>query len=237
MSILAQIAAVATYCVKIVSAHHILLLLLAGSALFNMIHTYQDSVHWWKERTAANFMNRVGIRPAGAVSKMVFVEDIDAAIAQTPFMEGTGAANSTCFATFHEANSPGSSDFVFNSVTGSDIKPRIESRRLQKTRQRLGAYRHDLLIALRVVNAIERESLQASWEIWLVQENEKCQMVKRLMDQHEQKPNDDEYNRLLERAKDKLTDGHGSISSWYKDYCISCQREHQKLVAQGSPLI
>ncbi|KAI5303825.1 SNF1-interacting protein [Ascosphaera pollenicola] len=229
LAMFTRIIDIVRFCLKIASAHHILVLLLIGSALFNMMHAYHDSIHWLKERTAANFMNRVGIRPPGVVSKIVFVEDIDAAIAQTAFMDGNEVSNSTCFATFHEANSPESFDFAFYAVSKPDYRTRSASNRLQNTRQRLGAYRHDLLVALRVINAIERESLRASWEDWVRQENQRCRVVKRMLEQHEEKPDDEESNTILARAREKLTGNYESISSWYEDYCVSCQRAFQAI--------
>lgn len=95
LAFITRVADIVRYCFKVASAHHILVIFLVASVFFNMFHTYQDSIHWLKERTAANFMNRVGIRPPNVVSKIVFVEDIDAAIAQTPFIDESEVANST----------------------------------------------------------------------------------------------------------------------------------------------
>jgi hypothetical protein len=50
-------------------------------------------------------------------------------------------------------------------------------RRLQRTRQNLGSHRHDLLVALRVVNRIEKEVLEAEYETWLLDETLKCERV------------------------------------------------------------
>lgn len=136
---------------------------------------------------------------------------------------------SSSFAIFHEANAPETSDLAFNALTKPDYRPKSASKRLQNTRQRLGSYRHDLLVALRVINAIERESLRASWEDWVQQENQKCRVVKKILEQHENNPDDEEYNALLARAKEKVVGNYESISSWYRDYCISCQREYEKI--------
>ena len=54
---------------------------------------------------------------------------------------------------------------------------RAAARRLRRTRQRLGGYRHDLLVAMRLVNSVERELLRSEWENWLLDENLRCDQV------------------------------------------------------------
>ena len=64
----------------------------------------------------------------------------------------------------------------FASATG-----KATARRLRRTRQRLGTYRHDLLVAMRVVNGIEREMIQSEWENWLADENLRCEQVSNML--------------------------------------------------------
>ncbi|EHK99257.1 putative protein SIP3 [Glarea lozoyensis 74030] len=45
----------------------------------------------------------------------------------------------------------------------SSTPTRSTARRLHRTRQNLGSYRHDLIVAMRVVNSIEREMIQADF--------------------------------------------------------------------------
>ncbi|KAI5304667.1 SNF1-interacting protein, partial [Ascosphaera atra] len=123
------------WCSKIASAHKILLILLLVSAMWNMMHTYYDSLHWMQERSAANFMNRIGVRPTGTIARAVYIEDMDAAIARGPFLEG--GSNSTCFSVFHEANSPDAPDDFFHAAPKMDSNSRTSTKRVRKTRQRL----------------------------------------------------------------------------------------------------
>ena len=44
-------------------------------------------------------------------------------------------------------------------------------------RHNLGAYRHDLLVALRVVNRIERETMEVEWSTWLLRESVRCRQL------------------------------------------------------------
>ena len=54
---------------------------------------------------------------------------------------------------------------------------RETSRRLQNARRKLGSYRHDLLVALRVVTRIERETTELEWTKWLMSETVRCKQL------------------------------------------------------------
>jgi hypothetical protein len=81
-------------------------------------------------------------------------------------------------------------------------------RRLQRSRQHIGAYRHDLLVALRTVNQVEKEILKAEWESWVWSEATKCKHAVQIF------PNNDE------------TDG---LRDWWNEYCGSCLKEMDSL--------
>lgn len=100
------------------------------------------------------------------------------------------------------------------------------ARRIQKSRQHLGLQRHDLLVAIRVVNSIEREVLQAEWENWLLEENVKCKHLGAMLS----------YNttELLARKNNNgqhVLDGEPrrleEIRAWQQQYCESCNKELQ----------
>lgn len=106
----------------------------------------------------------------------------------------------------------------------SDPRQTSTARRLQKSRQHLGSQRHDLLVAMRVVNTIERELVQAEWEDWLLDEIVRCNQLGALIrqnstqllaekDKTEQKPLGADSNRLE------------AVRAWHRDYCDSCKRE------------
>lgn len=46
-------------------------------------------------------------------------------------------------------------------VSFSEKTTKSTAKRLRRTRQHLGSYRHDLLVAMRVVNNVEREMMRA----------------------------------------------------------------------------
>ena len=102
------------------------------------------------------------------------------------------------------------------------------SDRLGRSRRRLGSQRHDLLVALRVINSIEREMVDAEWEGWLEDENFKCKHVKTLMQQNQTTPLDQGSQQPSGIGSKERT----QIMSWYGLYCGSCAQEKELLAAQ-----
>lgn len=78
------------------------------------------------------------------------------------------------------------------------------TRRLERTRRNLGSQRHDLLVALRVVNRIEQEVVEAEYEHWLLDETQKCAKVGTMLDGT--------------KKNDK------NVQTWVKGYCEDCER-------------
>ena len=94
---------------------------------------------------------------------------------------------------------------------------------LRKSRQHLGSQRHDLLVAMRVVNSIEREMVQAQWENWLVEENARCKRVGALIQQNTtelmaEKSNSTQKTLGVDPARLER------IRIWHRDYCDSCNQ-------------
>lgn len=87
---------------------------------------------------------------------------------------------------------------------------RAAARRLRRTRQRLASYRHDLVVAMRVVNGVEREVVRSEWENFLEDENARCE----------------EMRAVLDREGDKGGEGRqrvDGVKGWVEEYCGSCQ--------------
>lgn len=101
------------------------------------------------------------------------------------------------------------------------------ARRLRRTRQRLGNYRHDLLVAMRVVNGIEREMMQSEWENWLADENGRCEQVKGMLEEGVQEGGG---------GQQKVLGGDGkrreALRGWYEEYCGSCERDWGVMVKE-----
>ncbi|PGH17322.1 hypothetical protein AJ79_01206 [Helicocarpus griseus UAMH5409] len=222
---------------KTCNANSIILLLLGFSVFINGFHSYNDTVEWWQERNAGNFMSRLGVGPNNIMSKAVYIKDMDDLIANTTEI---GMLNSsTCFSTFRENNAMRSSDLPWlftSSSSARDTKAKTAAQQLQPTRERLGIYRHNLLVGLRVVNRIEREVILAEWERWLQQETQKCHVIEIMLSKDRARINksagdgdggegDDGDEIVLGLDKRFAAGKIGDIEHWYKDYCLSCQRE------------
>ncbi|KAG5296957.1 transcription factor SipA3 [Histoplasma ohiense] len=217
---------------KTCRAHSIILLLLAFSVLINAFHSYHDTVEWWHERNAGNFMTRLGVGPNRVMSKAVYIKDMDDAIANTTGIDISNPGS--CFSTFRESNALGFSDMpriITPSETNTkDSRAKVARLQLQRTRERLGIYRHNLLVALRVVNRIEKEVVQAEWERWLQQETQKCHAIETLLKDRERLNDRDGSDETVSDLKQRFaaTDIE-DIQYWYEDYCLSCQQELEKI--------
>jgi hypothetical protein len=209
---------------KTCTAHGVMLTLLSLSVIINGFYSSRDAYEWWQEKNAVSFMSRLGIGSNTVMSKAIYIRDIDETIANATVWHTSGDSSS-CFATFHEQTlldrdtpvTPGVSKVAANNAVW----------RLQRTRERLGIYRHDLVVALRVVNSIERELLQGEWEHWLDQETRRCRQIDLLLKSHDEDA-DTTVNDSL-RDQRLLVEHREDVVRWYEDYCISCQNEKERV--------
>jgi hypothetical protein len=210
----------------ICTAHTFLVVLLLVSALYNSWHGYRDGLVWYQERRATKFMGRLGITPTVQLSKALYLQDInelissslenDTMAALSSMTSSTAGRNSskTCRTTFSEklalsATVPSSSGIA---------------ARVVRTRSSLAHYRHDLLVALRVINRVERDVVLAEWEDWVRTEDSNCARMEELL-------------RLSQRGS-----GSGDatpvaeLGEEFLGYCDSCRVE-LKGISDGVELI
>jgi hypothetical protein len=118
---------------------------------------------------------------------------------------------SMCYSAFYDEHRLSDIDTPILSIsTGSASGKEMESlgaaRRVQKTRRRLGRYRHDLLVGLRVVDRVEREVVRSEFEEWVRGERGRCRVVKE-----------------LGLGADGNSTGFGSEGiAGYEEFCKSC---------------
>ncbi len=198
------------------SANSVILALLVVSGLFNGFYTSRDSWEWWHERSATRFLANMGIQANTVMSKAVYMHDIDEVLAPAvafPSQAGAPATASPCYSTFRTANQLDDLDapLPISSEKG-------DARRIQQTRRKLALYRHDLLVAMRVVNSVEKEVLRTEWEGFVRGEWRRCR----------------QFGRFLEEEK-KEENGNGTMTGleeverWLGDYCESCRWEFEGL--------
>lgn len=108
------------------------------------------------------------------------------------------------------------------------------AKRLRRTRQHLGSYRHDLMIAIRVVNNVEREMIQAEWENWLLDENQRCRQVQVMLqeDRTSKRAKDADSQKTLESKERERSGRLDELRSWQQEYCGSCRLEQEKLLEE-----
>ncbi|KAK3062005.1 hypothetical protein LTS18_005004, partial [Coniosporium uncinatum] len=162
----------------------------------------------------------VGMRPNDAMSRAIYVKDLDDAVADLTAdvgvsldvsVGGQEAERGACYDTFLElVQDPFSSGSNGANMPYTSASTTLSSQRLQRTRQNLASYRHDLLVSIRVVNRVEREVLQAEWETWVKEEGRRCKKVG-------------------EKVKKNETMMRGEMGQWYEEYCGSCRTELEEL--------
>lgn len=112
---------------------------------------------------------------------------------------------------------------------------RSTAKRLRRTRQHLGSYRHNLVVAMRVVNSVEKEMLQAEWENWLLDENTKCRKVEAMLRDNRTgvSPGREAQGSASQQVLDtQHGDKEGRLEelrAWQAEYCGSCEQEQDRL--------
>lgn len=224
---------------KVSSAHSILLTALLLSVLTNAFFTSRDTSDWWAERNAAKFMSRIGVGPNPIMGKAIYVKDLDDALTSLP-IELSEQSMSKCYDQFKDITNITDLDSPYQSAGAlfSETVTRSTARRLRRTRQHLGSYRHDLVVAMRVVNNIEREMVKAEWENWLLDENTKCKQVQTMLQENHtsstpSKKSKGSDSQKVIAAKEKERSGRlDDMRKWHEEYCTSCKLE-QDLLDKG----
>lgn len=218
--------------VKTLNAHKVILGLLVVSALLNGLYTSTISREWWHERNASNFMARMGIQPNMVMTKAIYLRDIDEAIANSTILPHDGN-HSTCFSAFNEHRlQPSDLPLSLSTENARDAVAKSAAKRFLETRERLGEYRHNLLVGLRVVNSIEKEVIANEWQRWLRGEVRRCRQIEILLGEGKEAAG----NEARQAAKvDKLFGKNAdNVKEWYDRYCTSCRQEQEQISRQPS---
>ena len=205
------------------TAHTLLIALLVLSVLYNSWYGYRDGLVWWDERSASRYMARLGVKPEPSITKSVYLTDIDELVAPTvhnetwiPFLRSEEGSK-TCRVTFGEQ--------VLSPSTSSIGT----SARLHRSRDAMARYRHDLLVALRVVNRVERDIVLREWEDWVRAEAGKCARVENMLRQRQQISD--------KKAKtSKAEELDAELGTEFAEYCASCRTELEGF-AEGASLM
>lgn len=144
----------------------------------------------------------------------------------------------------------------------SSAASRATARRLRRARQRLGSYRHDLLVAMRVVNGVELELLRAEWEEWLEGEAWRCEQARALVSLLSSRSRSWEGAGGEERHGDGNGNGNGKVTAqkvlggsermaerekesrrvaalreWVAGYCGSCEADRRAVMERRGAMV
>ncbi|KAI0526226.1 PH domain-containing protein [Xylaria bambusicola] len=229
---------------KAVTAQRLLIVLLGLSVLTNITFSSQRSATWWSERRAVSFMNRIGVGPNIMMSKAIYLADLDEA-AKSTSIQPSWPQNSYCYSTFQAIANSSSMDAPHEDA-GSVLSPwsssRATARRLRRTRQKLGSYRHDLIVAMRLVNSVETEMLRSEWENWLMDESSRCEQVGMVLQEASSNAGGLKadsvkgqlaqkiLNNGIDNGSNKGPNRNDNLRQWYEEYCGSCRVDHDALL-------
>jgi hypothetical protein len=167
------------------------------------------------------------------MSKAIYFADLDEATGGHG--HGLGfAENSTCFSAYKSLLGTTEIDIPWEEAGATLSSPfsRATARRLRRTRQRLGSYRHDLMVAMRVVNSLEKEMLRSEWENWLINEKSLCDDLEQALQDHDDaKPTKGRSPK--QNVMGSITGTRRkALEGWRDDYCGSCRRDFEAVIKE-----
>nr|POE88149.1 putative ph domain-containing protein c19a8.02 [Quercus suber] len=218
-----MLMAVSKAILGVCTAHSLLVAFLAVSLLYNSWHGYRDGLVWWQDARATRFMARIGVSHQNkSLRKAIYLRDIDELIGHKPVAALFSADDSTPSAAHHGTCRSTFAHHLTSSLSTAAVTTTAFtafSPRLPRTLASLASSRHDLLVALRVVNHIERDVVSAAYDTFLQGEVAQCERV---------------ADRILAR-RENATEGPGAnLSSAARDgewgsevqrYCQDCRGE------------
>lgn len=221
----------------IATAHSLLVLLLVTSVAYNTWYGYRDGLTWYNERNAGKFMARLGVKSDRTVARAVYLSDIEdlVTVPMLSVMDGNVTSSgvtvgqevdwNTCRGRFSDIVIFSDPDVSVPGVSGAQKgSSRRAVARLQRTRHSLARYRHDLLVAMRVVNRVEEEVVQSEWEDWVKEEERKCERVDGMLTEQKKR------SRSGKQAQEEIA-REGGLGEEFAKYCDSC-REDAALIAR-----
>jgi hypothetical protein len=91
------------------------------------------------------------------------------------------------------------------------------------------------MVAMRVVNNVEREMMRAEWENWLLDENARCKQVQTLLRENKtnapsnKKVKGMESQKIIEAKERERKTRLEDLKRWQEEYCGSCKMEQEML--------
>ena len=102
------------------------------------------------------------------------------------------------------------------------------------------------MVAMRIVNGVEREVIQSEWENWLADENIRCEHARSILQQSGEKTADGGDQKATKKQQQQLQtvlhrpvgpERMEALRKWHKEYCGSCHADRQALMAERNSLV
>ncbi|ORY82040.1 hypothetical protein BCR37DRAFT_393082 [Protomyces lactucae-debilis] len=165
-----------------VSAHSVLATVMVLSLLFNFYLSGMSTVAYWNTRSATRLLRNIDEAPFGLMSRGITLNDIqEIAMNKTIWTPRDGQ----CYGVFEQLSSLPAASSRYHEA-------------FRTTRNGLSRTRHDLLVAMRMVNGLEAEIVKGEWEAFLVEEQSQCRAAKQLA------LSDDEQRKINDHCDDCL---------------------------------
>ncbi|KAF2719459.1 hypothetical protein K431DRAFT_272765 [Polychaeton citri CBS 116435] len=221
------------------TTHTLLVILLVTSTIYNSWHSYRDGLVWWHEREAGKYMKRLGVMPQTTLHRAIYLHDVDELI-KPPFLTGSNVTDDTLSSMLAPDTTPETgvkscrstfAELIGSPSDDSDLGSNAPGSRLHRTRDSIARYRHDLLVAIRVINRVEKHVVAAEWEDWVVNEGKKCTKVKKLLlAQHASEDSKSKKGKTKGKDQKQADDAAlADLGDDFQRYCESCRLEGQKL--------
>ncbi|KAI7153584.1 hypothetical protein KC349_g8267 [Hortaea werneckii] len=201
--------------VGVCTAHTFLVALLATSVIYNSWYGYRDSLLWYQERNAGKFMSRVGVTPNPVMGRSIYLKDLEELVMPANVNETMNAMASSSSTAEAKSCRTTFSDMVAADDLSLTTTPQKHAARLHSTRDAIARYRHDLLVALRVVNRVESDVLKAEWEDWVRSEERKCAKVEKMLQRGESG----------KKSSQSKLEVDAQLGEEFAEYCRSCRAE------------
>ncbi|KAK6344558.1 SNF1-interacting protein [Orbilia brochopaga] len=206
---------------RFVNLHKILLIGFSISVLLNLALSVGSVKELWHNAAALSYIESVGVVPTNTMRRSITLDEVEmATVLNTADFH---PVTSQCFQKFLDIHT-----LTDDSQIGSSKKiPRVQplSKKFELTRRKLGIYRHDLLVALSLLNRLETDILLSEWESWVWKEKSRCRQAR----------------DALQDAARLGGDGPDSLNVSVISYCRSCEataaifeeRDGAQLVGRG----